>query len=67
MGDVKLAVKVILVACDAIVLELVVVDPDVDGLVKSQRVLALGRVAEMQVANNNVVDSPDADTTTSES
>jgi hypothetical protein len=43
MGYVEQAVVVVLVTNDAIVLEHIVVDPDVDGIVKSQAITALTR------------------------
>lgn len=67
VGNVELAVVKVLVADDAVVLELVVVDPDIDGVVQGKRVLALAGDVELEVSDDDVAHTPDADTAIGES
>lgn len=54
--DVKHAVVVVLVTRESIVGELAVINPDVGGLLNVDQVTALGGVAKVEVADDNVLD-----------
>lgn len=66
MGNVEQTIVVVLVTDDTIILEHIMVDPDVDGIVQSQAIAALARAQELQIPDNDIADAPDAKAAASE-
>lgn len=54
MSYIKQTIVVVLVPRDALCGEVIVIDPDVGGVLNFNQVLALWRIMEIQVAKDNV-------------
>jgi hypothetical protein len=63
MGDVKEAIIVVLVPCEADGRQITVVNPDLGSEVESNQIGALGGVVQLQVAYNDIANFLDAEAT----
>lgn len=63
MGDVKEAIIVVLVPCEADSRQITVINPDLGGEVERNKIGALGGVVQLQVAYNDVANFLDAEAT----